>query len=263
MSLSVEKKYKLYEKAVQCHEADIDFIRDEFKKEFGRDAKILREDFGGTAAMAVDWVAQGKDYYAYGVNLDQEPQQYGLAHHYTRLDEDGKKRMQYVHGNVLDDFGFKSDITVAFNFSYFIFKNRPTLLNYFKKAYEGIKEDGAFFLDIFGGEDCRQELVEETDRGKFTYYWDCDSYNPITSEVLYYIHFKTHKDGKMHKRVFTYDWRMWDLREIIDILEEAGFSQVHAYWEGDDDDGGGDGEFTRVTKAENCESWVTYLMAIK
>ena len=67
------------------------------------------------------------------------------------------------------------------------------LLDYFKKAYDGLKDEGAFFVDIFGGTECRQELVEETDRGKFTYFWDCDNYDPVTSEVQYYIHFKTHK----------------------------------------------------------------------
>ena len=57
--------------------------------------------------------------------------------------------MNYVEGNVLDDYPFKADVTVAFNFSYFIFKTRKQLVEYFKKVREGLKDDGVFFLDLF------------------------------------------------------------------------------------------------------------------
>ncbi len=42
---------------------------------------------------------------------------------------------------------------------------------------------------------------------------------------------------------------------------EAGFTKTVAYWEGEDGDGSGDGEFYRSEREENCESWVTYIMA--
>ena len=35
--------------------------------------------------------------------------------------------------------------------------------------------------------------------------------------------------------------------------------QNNCFWEGDDGDGGGDGEFYKTESAENCESWVTYM----
>jgi len=66
----------------------------------------------------------------------------------------------------------------------------------------------------------------------------------------------------MHKNVFTYDWRFWMLPEIKDLLLEAGFSEVKTYWEGDDEDGGGNGVFTEAKDAENCDAWVTYIGAI-
>jgi hypothetical protein len=65
----------------------------------------------------------------------------------------------------------------------------------------------------------------------------------------------------MHKNVFTYDWRFWMMPEVRDIMLEAGFSEVTAYWEGDDDDGGGDGDFKPSTEGENCDAWVSYLVA--
>ena len=254
-------KYELYEKSVQNHEADIEFINKEYKKVFGREPKTLREDFGGTAAMACDWVKEGKDRQAWGIDLDEEPQAYGIENHYSRLTEEEKTRMHYIRGNVLDDYDFTADVTVAFNFSYFIFKERNVLLNYFKQVKKNMGPESIFMVDIFGGEECRQELEEETEHEGHTYFWDCDSYNPLTEEVQYYIHFKTHHDNKVYREAFSYNWRHWSVGEIKDIMKDAGFENVVTYWEGEDDDGTGDGNFYQSNDEENCESWVTYIMA--
>lgn len=260
--ISTELKYRLYEDSVQNHETDIDFMNQEYKKFRKKSPLVLREDFGGTGAMACDWVKQSPKHTAHAVDLDPEPIAYGKENHYSRLAVSERDRMHYHQANVLDTFEEKVDIIAAFNFSYFIFKKRADLLSYFKKVREGLKEDGAFFVDLFGGTDCCQEMVEETEHDDHSYFWDCDSYNPITGEVLYYIHFKTLDDDVKYEKVFTYDWRMWTLPELRDLLEEAGFSKVVSYWEGDDGEGGGNGEFTAVTDAEQCESWVTYLCAL-
>lgn len=257
--LSVEDKYKLYEKSVQCPEADVEFLNEEFENLTGRKAKTLREDFGGTGLLSCLWTKQSPEHSAWAIDLDQEPINYGKGKHYSKLTETDQKRMQYILGNVLDDYDFKADITVAFNFSYYIFKKRNELLNYFKKVRQGVKDDGVFLLDIFGGSNSYEPLVEETEHDKHSYYWDLEKFNPLTNEVLYYIHFK--KKGKKYKRVFTYDWRMWSVQEIREILEDAGFSKVVTYWEGDGDDGEGDGKFYQSTDEENCESWVTYIAA--
>ena len=259
--IPTDLKYKLYESSVQNHEADIEFINDEYHKLFKKEPKTFREDFGGTGAMACDWVKQSKDHQAWAIDLDPEPIRYGVENHFTRLTDEEKTRMHYVEGNVLADYDFKADITVAFNFSYFIFKKRNDLVDYFKKVRQGLSEDGVFFVDIFGGTECRQELEEETEHDNHTYYWDCNHFNPLTEEVLYYIHFKTHEDGIMYKKAFTYDWRMWSVGEIKDCMLDAGFSQVHTYWEGTEEDGTGDGNFYRCDEEENCESWVTYISA--
>jgi len=258
--LSISEKYLMYEESVQNHECDIDFINDEYAKIYQKKAVSFREDFGGTAAMACDWVKQSPEHTAWGVDLDPEPISFGFENHYAKLNDEQKTRMQYVQGNVLERRDFKADIICAFNFSYFIFKKRNDLLNYFKIVKEGLTKDGVFFVDIFGGTECCQELVEETEHDDHSYFWDCDKFNPLTGEVLYYIHFK--KDGIKFNRAFTYDWRMWSIPEIKDIMLDAGFSKVQTYWEGEEEDGTGDGEFTMSEEEENCESWVTYLCAI-
>lgn len=258
--LSIDLKYKLYESSVQNHMADIDFIEEEYKRLRGKKPKTLREDFGGTGAMACDWVKQSKSNEAWAVDLDPEPIKYGKANHLTRLNKEEQSRMHYIEGNVLDKYDFSTDVIVAFNFSYFILKKRADLLKYFKRARKSLAKDGLFFVDIFGGTECFQEIEEETEFDDHSYFWDCDHYNPLNNETLYYIHFKT--DGVKYEKVFVYDWRHWTVREIIEIMEEAGFEKVMTYWEGEDDDGEGDGDFYPSNKEENCESWVTYIVGM-
>ncbi len=49
-----------------------------------------------------------------------------------------------IEGNVLDSFSFRPDITVAFNFSYFIFKKRKDLVTYFRSVRKSLSPDGLF-----------------------------------------------------------------------------------------------------------------------
>jgi hypothetical protein len=259
--LTLELKHKLYEKSVQNHGADIEFLEEEFEKLKGRAPQTLREDFGGTGAMACDWVKRGSNKKAWAIDLDDEPVNYGKKNHLTKLNKEEQSRMHYVMGNVLEPSKVKTDVIVAFNFSYFIFKKRAVLLKYFKEVYKSLEKDGAFFVDIFGGTECFQEMVEETEFDHHSYYWDCHDYNPLTSEVTYYIHFK--KNGVKYNKAFIYEWRHWSVREITEIMEEAGFSKTLTYWEGEDEDGDGDGIFTVSEKEENCESWVIYIAGLK
>jgi hypothetical protein len=47
------------------------------------------------------------------------------------------------------------------------------------------------------------------------------------------------------------------------LLAEAGFSKSTVYWEGDDDDGGGNGEFSPEAKGEADLAWIAYIVAEK
>jgi hypothetical protein len=261
-SLPVELKYKLYEESVQNSEGDIDFINQEYKKIYGHLPKTLREDFCGTGLLATDWVKQGKDHFAWGIDLDKLPLEYGKNNHLLRLSAGQKKRMSYIHGNVLDSFPFSADVIVAFNFSYFIFKTRRELVNYFAMARKGLSKKGAFLIDLFGGSACYEPSEEETEYEEFSYFWDLDRFNPITNECLYHIHFKTKHDRKKHRKVYSYDWRMWSMVELREALEDAGFKKTLTYWEGEDEDGQGNGEFYPSHKEENCQSWISYIVAI-
>ena len=156
----------------------------------------------------------------------------------------------------------KADIIAALNFSYFGFKKRSELLEYFKASYQALSEQGVLILDCFGGPSCMEPNIHETEFEDFSYYWDQDSYNPLTNEAQFYIHFKRRGEAKREK-VFSYDWRLWSLAELQDLAEEAGFNRSHIYWEGTDEDGEGNGEFEKTTSGEICEAWVAYLVAEK
>lgn len=56
---------------------------------------------------------------------------------------------------------------------------------------------------------------------------------------------------------------MWSIPELKDILLDAGFKNVRVYWEEDDEDGDGTGEFKEVQVGEEVEAWVAYLVAEK
>jgi SAM-dependent methyltransferase len=259
---TLNDKYKYYEKSVQNTEGELEIINGIFQELRGKAPITLREDFCGTAKLACEWTTLSTKHTAFGIDLDPEPVAYGKENHYSKLTPSQKKRMEYVMGNVLDNYTKrKADLVVAFNFSYFIFKKRAELVNYFSHVRKGLNKDGVFLLDLFGGPECQTEVEEETEYSNYSYYWDCKKFNPIRSECLYAIHFKP-KGMKKQKDVFTYDWRMWTMMEVREILIDAGFSKTYGYWEGDDEDGGGDGNFFKAEDAESCEAWVTYIAAL-
>ena len=256
----MDKKYFLYERSVQNPEGDIEFINEKFYTIAGRWPLALREDFGGTGLLCCEWIKQGKQHRASVVDLDPEPMRYGKKNHLKKLPRPLREKVSYHQMNVLDAVAVRSDVVVAFNFSYFTFRRQQELLNYYAGVRKSLRAGGVFFLDCFGGSECYAPIEEETAHDGFKYFWDLESFNPINNEVVYHIHFK--EKGKSKKRVFSYLWRMWSLPEIRDILHQAGFKHTVIYWEGDSEDGEeGNGEFEPAEDVEQCDSWVVYIAA--
>jgi len=254
-------KHILYEAAVQCVESEIDFVDETFKSLRHRNAVILREDFCGTMNTSCEWVRRRKHNSAWCVDIDPEVLAWGGKHHVPKLSAAQKNRLNIVEGDVLTAKTPKADIVLAMNFSYWIFKSREAMTAYFRRIYNSLGKDGIFFLDSFGGYEAFKELAETSEYKGFTYIWDQDKYNPITGEGLFHIHFKF-KDGSRLKKAFTYDWRVWTLPELTEMLSDAGFKPA-VYWEGTDKDGDGNGIFTRSTEGEADASWIAYIVAEK
>jgi hypothetical protein len=66
------------------------------------------------------------------------------------------------------------------------------------------------------------------------------------------------------ERAFTYDWRLWTLPELQEILLEAGFQDAEVYMEGWDDEADeADGIFRRRTRFDNMAGWVGYVVGYR
>ncbi|MEN0058401.1 MAG: class I SAM-dependent methyltransferase [Bdellovibrio sp.] len=254
-------KYELYRKAVQSAENDVVFIRDTYKELKGKNPRIFREDFCGTFALSTEWIRLNPRHEAIGIDLDPEPMAYGRQNYLTAMRPEQQRRMKLMEGNVLNPNLPKADIIAAMNFSYFCFKQREVLKKYFANVYKSLARDGIFLVDIFGGSQCYGPIEDTIKHEGFTYYWDQTNFDPVTNEALFHIHFRV--GGKKIEQVFSYDWRMWSISEIRDLMTEVGFKKIHVYWEGTAKDGSGDGNFTRVDHGESCESWIAYIVGEK
>lgn len=255
-------RYALYRRAVQAPDVDVEFLVDTYKELRGKKPpRSLREDFCGTFAICCEWVKKNKQHRAIGVDLDFEPLKYGRDQYFLKLKPDQQKRLDIYNDSVLTVRAPKVDLIAALNFSYFIFKQPKDLQRYFRKARQGLKKNGLFVIDCFGGTDCFEPNVERSKiSGDFYYYWDQASFDPITNEAMFYIHFKRQGE-KRRDKVFSYDWRLWSIPELREHLYAVGFKKVHVYWEGTTRYGNGDGIFKRREKGEDCDGWVAYVVA--
>jgi len=253
--------HQLYQRSVQDPPTDIAFVDRVFKKERGRKPLLLREDFCGTALICADWVRKLPERRAIGIDLHGPTLKWGWRHNIAPLGE-AAERVQLLQQNVLDPLPSKVDVAMAFNFSYCVFKTRPEMVKYCEKVRASLKKEGAFFLDIHGGSENTVEVEEETDHDDFTYVWDQMPYDAVNGTSLRYIHFRF-PDGTALNKAFTYDWRLWTLPELREILVDAGFQRVDVYWEGATREGDGNGIFRRVRGAEQEESWIAYVVAWK
>jgi len=254
-------KHDLYQRAVQEPSADNEFMSKLFAQKFQRDAIVMREDFCGTGLLSATWVEEDPKRKAIGYDLDVETVEWGIKNNLAKLDDEQRSRVDLRIADVLDAPKDPVDIICAMNFSWWIFKKRQELLEYFRSVRSSLHPEGLFILDIYGGKEAYEEMEEEHEKDGFDYIWDQDAVCGVSDEILCHISFHF-PDGSKMKRAFTYDWRRYGMRESQEILLDAGFSKVEVYWEGVDDEGDGDGEFTLTTRAESTDAWIAYLVAI-
>lgn len=263
MSRQVDR-HRLYELSVQSPETEVQFISRRFKAMRKRPARLLREDFCGTASVCCEWARHHRDNHATGIDLDPEVLDWGRSHNLSTLKPDQKKRVTLKQANVLNVRSHDLDVVVAMNFSYWLFTERAELKKYFKTVHRSLAKDGIFFLDSFGGYDAFREMTEdrEIDEGglTFTYTWDQARINPIDNKMRCHIHF-SFPDGSRLNKAFSYEWRLWTLPEVRDLLEECGFRNVTFYWQGYDADDEPDGRFRPVKKADADAGWICYITA--
>jgi SAM-dependent methyltransferase len=262
--------HRLYEQSVQCPEADTEFFARIYRELRGGVPLVLREDFCGTAKLAVTWCLRDARRRAYGIDLDGPTLEWAREHNLAPNARRLAGRLKLIQADVRAEQPFRADITCANNFSFCVFKERPALKRYLKRALQGLKRDGLLFLELFGGTEAIQVIEEEREYDRFTYVWDQHQYNPMTAETVCHIHY-TFPDGSRIDRAYTYDWRLWTVPELRDLLIEVGFSEVRLYWEtleddpDDDDMLRGSGRYEDVTDVavEQQESWLLYVVGVR
>jgi SAM-dependent methyltransferase len=246
--------------SVQDAPLEVEFIERVYKRWRGRNARSLREDFCGTALLCAEWVKAHQRNTAAGIDIDPSVLAWGKRHNLDPLGR-GASRVQLLNQDVRDPCSLRTDAVCAFNFSYWVFKTRPAMREYFQSVHRSLKRGGMFFLDAYGGWEAQEPMLENrTIRRRFTYVWDQDRFDPITHDVVNYIHFKF-QDGSKMMRAFEYKWRFWSLAELCELLEEAGFSDAVVYWDVSASDS--DEDYRPRKRAENQPGWLAYIVATR
>jgi hypothetical protein len=259
-------KFDLYEMAVQSPKTHVAMFEDIYQSLKGKNPYRLREDFCGTFGISAAWVNKHPKHTAIAVDLDGATLKRGLKGRAPLLTIDQKKRLDVRRGNVLSERGAPADIVSVCNFSFYIFKTRQLLKRYFAAALKNLKKDGIIVLEMVGGAGMMETTKDwKTIRRKgvpqFSYVWDQKSFDPVTANAHYAIHFKF-KGKKMMRDQFEYDWRLWSIPEVRELLREAGFKKSVVLWE-QEVDGEGTGEYLPVEKGENDYSWCAYIVGFK
>ena len=254
--------YDLYEEAVQDPPGDVALVRRLFRQHYDREPRLLREDFCGTAALCCEWAKAHEDNRAWGIDLDPEPLASARRRNVSRLERDQAARVTLLQGDVREVKHEAVDVTVGFNFSYFVFQQRADLLAYFRRALESLGREGLFVIDLYGGSESQRTLTETREHDHFDYVWDQDVFDPINNRAVNYIHFEF-PDGSRIERAFHYDWRLWSIPELRDALHDAGFSVTQPYWERTDrKTNEGTGVYYKADRAPDDPAWVAYIAAL-
>ena len=248
--------HRLYERSVQDSDTMIPFIETVYESHNDRVPMKLREDFCGTALLSSDWVRRHEQRTAVGLDIDRETLNWGMVRNVHPLGMDAS-RIRLVQRDVLRGYGSGYDVILALNFSYSVFHERRRLLEYLKVASQGLKKGGLMMMDIYGGPDSQFCMEEDSECDGFTYIWEQESFDPINNRTVCHIHFEF-PDGSRIRKAFTYDWRLWTIPELRDVLIDAGFSRVETWWEGEGED-----DHFPAEKGENYQEWLAYMAAWK
>jgi SAM-dependent methyltransferase len=265
-------RHALYEASVQSADYDLDFFERVFRHHRGRTFRRFREDFCGTAQLSCAWALRRPENESWGVDLDAPTLEWARREHLSRM-HGAAKRVTLIRGDVREVTRPRVELATAMNFSWWVFHTRDDLRDYFRAVRRSMGPDGVFIANIFGGTGAMEPLEEKrripASQGPdglripaFTYIWEQASFNPIDHHLVCHIHFRL-GDGTKIRRAFTYDWRLWTLPEVQEIMREAGFASTEVYVEGWNHKKHEPDEIYRRRKSfDNQEGWLAYVAGI-
>jgi len=260
--------HDLYQKSVQSPDNDMEFLSDYFQEYTDKPLRQLREDFCGTAYLSAYFVTQHAENQALGVDLDWPTLNWGIKHNVSSLTPSQQQRVSLVNANVLDVQQPRMQMIAALNFSYMVFHDRRTLLQYLTNAKESLLPGGVLVMDIWGGSESQvlqeepREIENSEDEkiGDFIFTWDQDTFDPFTHRYTTRIHFSFSDDSEI-RNAFVYDWRLWTIPEVTELMADAGFQDIHVLWEGADPvTHEGTQTYHRAEKGDADLAWIAYIV---
>ena len=164
----------------------------------------------------------------------------------------------------------------ALNFSVFEYHSRDALRAYFKSARRSLRKRGVIVFDVFGGpgamrvsEQRRDVVPSKADAitdgepipSAFGYRWEQRAFDAVSGRIDCRIHFDL--DAKTTRAsAFRYDWRLWTLPELVELLGEAGFAEPTVWCDTYDEQAGqSDGVYRPMPEMSAREDWVAYVVA--
>jgi SAM-dependent methyltransferase len=247
----------LYQLAVQAPAEDAALFARWFRRATGRPLHLLREDFCGTAAIVCAFVVGGQERKAIGVDHDAATLAWARSRNLAALPPKARTRVQLHCADVHAVRSPRADLIVALNFSYSVFHQRAELLRYLKASRRALRPGGAVLLDVFGGGLAHRPFAERHRHRGFDHVWEQRAFDPSTHRVDCRIHFEL-PDGRRLRDAFVYDWRMWTVPELVDLMHEAGFARTQVLWQ---DPASGSFRVRRQPAAD--PHWLAYVAGLR
>ena len=262
---------ELYRWAVQDPRIQVTFLSLIYHHGAGRWPRRLREDFAGNAADAVDWLAVGGEG-AIAVDIDATALRWGTRRA-RRILGARADRLRVVKADVRTVGPPrlpKADVVAALNFSALVLHERRDMFDYLRRVRDGLRAGGVFVMNVFGGPlGMRPWVRRRTIRRKalyaiepappaFEYVWQQRSFDALTARLDCRLHFVLREGGRKRtlRNAFRYDWRVWTVPELRDLLREAGFRSSEV-WQHRNRGRGGVFEPTARLEGPN---WVAYVV---
>ena len=185
----------------------------------------LREDFGGTGALARAFVHAAPGRVALVVDLDPAPLARCAGH--------PDLRTLVADATALDDAD-PADIVFVGNFSLGYVECRRRLARYLEASRRRLAPGGLFACDMYGGPGAWRlgglaRRVPLPDGSTLHYWWEHQAADPLTGIVVNAISFRIETAGEIVEelpRAFVYRWRLRSLPELRDLLLDAGFESI-------------------------------------
>lgn len=237
--------------------------------------RVLREDFAGTSAEAVEWIRAADNRQAIAVDLDGATLAWAKERA-GRLLGDRAERVQFLEADVLQIAPPQvpaADIISALNFSILYFHQRAQLEAYFQHAHRSLAHGGLLVMNLFGGAGATKAYVDkrhvtpaprepEQAPPPFEYQWEQRNYNAVNGRIDCRIHFQA--SGQELRDAFTYDWRLWSLPELVDSLRAAGFADVQVWRHTYDPKRQPNPVFLGpVTSINDDATWLAYVVGVR